>query len=310
MILTLTPNTTIDLIVFIPKLIPDTTIRASQTYYSMGGKPTDASWILGRMGVSSHALGLAAGSVGSKVKSLLEDFGVTTDFVETNGETRINTVIVDETSNQQTTITTTSMTVTEDHLAQLREKYEQALPEAIVVITGGSLPKGMSADFYMEMIDLAHAHDVPIIFDASHPNLAVGLEAKPTYIKPNQHELESLVGYEINSVETAYKAGKNILDTYGTQPIITLGEDGALAILEHATYRIPPLDITVKSPAGAGDAVLAGLAHAIYHNNPIEEGIRLGIATASAVCLHPATAAYHVDDMQRLLPQVELLPYP
>ena len=58
MIVTLTPNTTIDLIVFIPKLVPDMTIRATQTYHSMGGKPTDASWILGRMGVNNHAMGL------------------------------------------------------------------------------------------------------------------------------------------------------------------------------------------------------------------------------------------------------------
>lgn len=310
MILTLTPNTTIDLIVYIPKLIPDTTIRATQTYYSMGGKPTDASWILGRMGVSSHALGLVAGSVGGKVKSLLHEFGVTTDFVEADGETRINTVIIDENSSEQTTITTTSMTVTEAHLADLREKYISALPQATVVITGGSLPRGMSPDFYVDAINLAHEHDVPVIFDASKPNLGVGLEAKPTYIKPNQHELSALVGHDVNTIESAYKVGKDILSDYGTQPIITLGKKGALAILKDNTYRIPPIDLTVKSAAGAGDAVLAGLAHALYHGHPIEDGLKLGIATASAVCLHPATAAYHIRDMERFLRQVELVPYP
>ena len=58
MIVSLTPNTTLDLTVFIPKLIPNTTIRATETYHSMGGKPADASWILGRMGVPSLALGI------------------------------------------------------------------------------------------------------------------------------------------------------------------------------------------------------------------------------------------------------------
>ena len=72
-----------------------------------------------------------------------------------------------------------------------------------------------------------------------------------------------------------------------------------------------PLDIKVKSAAGAGDAVYwQGLAHALHHGDSIEDGLQLGIATASAVCLHPATAAYHVEDMERLLPQVELVPYP
>ena len=80
MIVSLTPNTTIDLTVFVERLQTNTTIRATRTVYSLGGKPTDAAWILGRMGVGSLALGLAAGAIGEKVKALLEDFGVRTEF--------------------------------------------------------------------------------------------------------------------------------------------------------------------------------------------------------------------------------------
>ena len=98
MIVSLTPNTTLDLTVFVPELVTNTTIRATRTIHSMGGKPTDAAWILGRMGVGGLALGLAAGAVGEKVKGMLEDFGVATDFVQADGETRINTVIIDETT--------------------------------------------------------------------------------------------------------------------------------------------------------------------------------------------------------------------
>ena len=79
MIVSLTPNTTIDLTVFVPKLLTNSTIRASQTVYSLGGKPTDASWILGRMGVGSLALGLAPRS-GEKVKALMEAYGVNNRF--------------------------------------------------------------------------------------------------------------------------------------------------------------------------------------------------------------------------------------
>ena len=89
-----------------------------------------------------------------------------------------------------------------------------------------------------------------------------------------------------------------------------MGKDGALAVLKDRSYRIPPIPIAVSSPAGAGDAVLAGLAHALHFGRPLEEGLRLGIAAATAVCLQPATAAYELADMQRFLPQVELIPYP
>ena len=310
MIVSLTPNTTLDLTVFVPKLVSNTTIGATRTYHSMGGKPTDAAWILGRMGVGSLALGLAAGAVGEKVKSMLEELGVTVDFIEVDGETRINTVIMDETSGEHTTITTASMQVEPEHLAALRERYLAALPAASVVITGGSLPPGMTPAFYADAIELARRKNVPVIFDAAEPNLSAGLEVRPAFIKPNEHELSALVGRKLDTDAELYEAGREILERYGTQVVITMGVDGALAILTDRSYRIPSIAVEVSSPAGAGDAVLAGLAYAIYHETPLEEGLRLGIAAATAVCLHPGTAAYDVADMQRFLPQVEFIPWP
>lgn len=310
MILTLTPNTTLDLTVIIPQFTPDKTIRATQTYHSMGGKPTDASWILGRMGITSHALGLSAGAIGKKVIGMLSEFDIVTDFVEVGGETRINTVIMDESTGEQTTITTASMIINETHVMQLWAKTVEAIKNATVLITGGSLPNGVPSEFYAEVIQLAHEHHVPVIFDASEPNLSVGLQAKPMFIKPNQHELSALVGREIYTIAEAYQVGKDILQEYDTQSVITLGKEGALAILKHCVYRIPSIEVDVQSTAGAGDAVLAGLAYAIYHGHPIEDGLRLGVATATAVCLQVGTAAYDVADMKRFLPQVELIPYP
>lgn len=310
MIVSLTPNTTIDLTVFVERLQTNTTIRATQTVYSLGGKPTDAAWILGRMGVGSLALGLAAGAIGEKVRALLEDFGVRTDFVSAEGETRINTVIIDESSGEHTTITSASMLVRPSHLEALRERYIKALEQATVVITGGSLPPGMKPDFYFEAIELARERGVPVIFDASEPNLSAGLAARPDFIKPNEHELSALAGRKLQTAAELYEAGREILERSGTQVVITMGKDGALAVLRERSYRIPPIRIVVSSPAGAGDAVLAGLAHAIHHEQPLEEGLRLGVAAATAVCLQPGTAAYDLADMQRFLPQVELIPYP
>jgi 6-phosphofructokinase 2 len=69
------------------------------------------------------------------------------------------------------------------------------------------------------------------------------------------------------------------------------------------------LKIPVISTAGAGDAVLAGLAAALSRGKPIDEGLRLGFAAATAVCLTPATADCRRKDIERLLPQVKLIPY-
>lgn len=310
MIVSLTPNTTLDLTVFVPRLTTNRTIRATRTVHSMGGKPTDASWILGRRGIESLALGLAAGAVGEKVAGMLREFGVTVDFCEVAGETRINTVIVDEASREHTTITSASMQVCPDDVAALLARYERALSRASVVITGGSLPPGMTPDFYADAIDLANERGLPVIYDAAPPNLQAGLQARPAFVKPNEHELSALIGQELRTLADMYRAARDIQAEYGSRVVVTMGEAGALAVLAGRSYRIPPIPVEVSSPAGAGDAVLAGLAQALHQNLPIEEGLRLGIAAATAVCMQPGTAAYEVADMQRFLPQVQLVRYP
>jgi 1-phosphofructokinase family hexose kinase len=309
-IVTVTANTTLDLTVFVPSLVKNRTLRATDTVQSMGGKPTDASWILGEIGVPSLALGLAAGSTGEKVEKMLRARGVTTDFTWVEGETRINVIIIDEGDQSHTTITTTTMHIAPEDTMRLLERYRDALDEATVVVTGGTLPKGIEPSFYTQVIGMARERNVPVIFDAAEPNLSAGLKASPTYVKPNRDELEALVGHTLHTLEDVYNAGRQILDQYGACPIITLGDEGALAVLPDRAYRVPPLNVDVVSPAGAGDGVLAGLAASVYRKQPIEEGLRLGAAAATAVLLQPGTADCRRADVERFLPQIQLISYP
>lgn len=310
MIVTLTANTTLDQTLFVPALRKNTTMRASHTVLTMGGKPTDASWILGELGIPSLAMGFAAGAFGEQAKAMLQAQGVHTDFIEVEGHTRLNVILMDESDHSHSTITTSSLIVLPDHLEQLEQKFADALSSASCVVMGGTLPAGLTPAFYARMIGMARDKGIPVVFDAAEPNLSVGLTASPTYAKPNRDELAGYAGYPVDSLEKAYEAGRRIVDKYGTCPIITLGDEGALAVLQDRAYRIPPLPIDVVSPAGAGDAVLAGLAASIERGQPIEEGLRLGAAAAAAVCLLPGTAVCRRADVERLLPQVELIPYP
>lgn len=309
MIVTLTANTTVDHVVFIPSFEMNQTIRASRVMQSMGGKPTDASWILGEMGIPSLALGFAAGITGEAVKSILHSKGVTTDFIPVEGDSRRNLIIVTEDGSGQSTITASTLEVSPEHIVALRERFSAALDEATVVVMGGTLPSDMNPSFYTEFVGMARQRDLPVIFDASEPYLSPGLQSRPTYIKPNEHELGELVGKRIKSVEDAYHAGREIVEQYGTCPVISLGADGGLAVLEDRAYRIPRIDVPVTSTAGAGDGVLAGLARSVFHGEPIEEGLRWGFAAATAVVTMPGTAECRRPDIEKYYEQVELLPY-
>ncbi len=310
MIVTVAANTSIDHILFIPEYKPDATIRATDMAISIGGKAIDASWILGELGIPNLSLGFAAGHNGEVVRQLLHEKGVITDYIEVEGESRRNIVIIPDDRDAQVSITYSTLIVRPTHVDALRARYLRALDEQpSCIVIGGTLPSGMQPAFYTEFLGYAKARGIPIVFDGSEPYLSAGLAAGPTYVKPNRDEISQYAGRAITRLEDAYPVGREIYERFGTCPIITFGSQGALAVLPDRAYRIPPLTVPVSNIAGAGDAVLAGLAASIERSQPIEEGLRLGFAAAAATVMMPGTAECRREDIERLLPQVELLPY-
>ena len=309
MIITFTGNTSLDQILFVPTLARGDTVRASRTYESMGGKGTDVSWILGKLGVPSLALGFIAGRNGEQITEMLHERGVETDFVAVGGESRRNVVIIDQDGGGQVTYTAPTLHVEERHVRALLPRYRAALERATCVVLAGTLPGGLPPSLYIDLIGMARAQGVPVIFDASEPFLSSGLEAGPTFVKPNLPELEALVGRPLRTVEAAFSAGLELKRCHGTSPILSLGEWGGLAILPERTYHIPPLKVEVVNSAGAGDGVLAGLAASVSGGYPVEEGIELGFAIATAVLLSPRTADFDPAEVERFCTEISLIPY-
>ncbi len=309
MILTVTLNTAIDRTLFIKDFQWGQTIRASQAVVGMGGKATDTSWILGELGIPNCAMGFAAGDVGHQMKKMLEDRGSRTDFVWVKGETRTNIVIISESGQGQSTLVSEGLVISEKEVAEFRKKYTRQLKKAQCVVIGGSIPAGVGPLIYTEIVKEARQMGVPVVFDASGPGLRTGLEGQPTVTKPNIDEISDLAGHKVTTIQQTYRAAKELQEKTPTSFIITLGAEGALAVLSDRAYLIPPLKIQVVSTAGAGDAVLAGLSIALAKKQPLEEGLRLGFAAAAAVCLTPATADCRRTDVEALLPRISLVSY-
>jgi 1-phosphofructokinase family hexose kinase len=243
------------------------------------------------------------------MEKMLRQRGCKTDFVRVEGETRTNIVIISSEGNSQSTLAEPGLQVSARQMEQFRRKFSAALKKANCVLIGGSVPPGIDVSIYTELVKQVRQAGLPVVFDASGPGLKSGMEGRPTIAKPNIDEIAELYGRSVTTVEEAYQAGRELQDKYGTALVVTLGREGALAVLPGRAYRIPVLKIPVAGTAGAGDAVLAGLAAALSEGKPIEDGLRLGFAAAAAVCLTPATADCRRADVERFLPQIELTPY-
>ena len=309
MILTITLNTAIDRTLFIDEFIWDRTIRATESVIGMGGKATDASWILGELNYPNIATGFAASEVGNQIERMLQDRGSITDFVWVEGESRTNIIVVSNKGNGQSTLVSGGLVISDHHLDQFIEKYRCLLSKADCILIGGSVPDGVDPGIYTKLVLWAIDVDVPVVFDSSGPGLISGLEGKPSIMKPNLDEISELAGFKVTSIESSYEAAIAIQKKFGTSVIITHGSKGALAVLQNKAYWIPSLDIPVISTAGAGDGVLAGLALAYANKKPLEEGLKLGFAAAAAVCITPATADCKRSDVDHFLPQIQLIDY-
>lgn len=308
MIVTVTLSTGLDHVLFIPAFQAGRTVRARRAVWSMGGKGTDVSWVLAELGVPSRALGFAAGEIGRRMEGMLQVRGIATDFVWTPGETRVNTVIIPEDTEQATTITAPAPPIRPEHLSDFRQRYTRALASARCVVLAGSVPPDVPPDIYMPLITEARAAGIPVIFDSSGPAFAAGLRAGPDFVKPNHHELEAFLGYEIPTFAALVEAARRIHAEYSVGVIVSAGVEGAIAILGERAYHVPALNVPVVNPAGAGDALVAGVAASISRGEPIEDGLRLGVAVATAVVISPGTAECHREDVERFLPEVQLRP--
>jgi len=307
MIVTVTPNTGIDQTLFIPSFHLNRTIRASESHLGMGGKGASVSWILGRWGVPNLALGFAAGCIGEQMDAMLRDRGVETDFTWVDGSTRWNPHIVCSDGSGQTTITTASLDVSSEHVETFQKKFQAVLPKTSCLVLSGTLPINVPLNFYPDLIQKAKENHVPVILDSSGPFLRSGLEARPTLIKPNRPELEELCGESASSQEDVFRLASLLQEKYAVNVIVTLGKDGAFALIGSDRYRIPAIPVQPVSTAGAGDAVIAGMAAALSQKLPPEEGLRLSFGLATASLLTPATGDFRPADAQSFLSQVLVL---
>lgn len=306
MILTVTPNTALDKVIFVDDFAFGKTVRARDVAEGMGGKGAVVSWVLGQLGTPSIATGLAAGETGRRMEAMLRQVGVQTEFIWVEGETRTNYVFARVADGVQGTITVASLRITDDHVTQLTERVLRLLDRADLLLCGGTLPQGMPVDWYVPLIKQAKQRGILTLLDASEPFLAANIVALPDIIKPNEAEAAALLGYPVHNVAQAARAVRELQARGIAVPIITLGAQGAVAATDEGVMFVPPLAVCVANTAGAGDGFNAGLIQARLRGASWPEALRWAGAVATAVLLTPGTGVCRLEDAQKLLGDVQV----
>lgn len=271
MILTVTLNPSVDISYPLDCLALDTVNRVAHVSKTAGGKGLNVTRVLAEVGQSVVATGFIGGKLGDFVIHQLQEQDISNQFFKIKGETRNCIAILHE--GMQTEILEAGPYIDVDEAEGFLNHMSIIAKQFDVLTLSGSLPKGLAANYYQDLITMARAYGRKVVLDCSGAPLKAVLAGKdkPTVIKPNLEELEALLGESITLDEERLVSLLSRPLFEGIEwIIISLGAQGAFAKHHNRFYRVSLPKIKVANPVGSGDATVAGIAWALAEGDDDE----------------------------------------
>lgn len=257
MILTVTPNPSLDRTYEVPSLDRGEVIRATGERMDPGGKGVNVSRAVAAAGRRTVAVLPLGGAPGALVADLLDAQGIEVARVAVAGATRSNIALA-EADGVLTKINAPGPELTAAERELLLETVRAQSADASWIACCGSLPRGLAPSWYAELVARAHAAGARIALDTSGPALLAALRERPDVVKPNAEELAEAVGRPLATVGDAVKAAEELREMGAAAVLASLGADGQLLVDASGAWYGTAQVAAVRSNVGAGDSSLAG----------------------------------------------------
>jgi len=305
MIITVTPNPSVDRTIIIPHIRFNEVLRTQKVRLDWGCKGFNVSRSLRVMEHDSLALGWVGGGAGIMLEDGLNKLGVQTDFVWVEEETRTNTVILEEGGEWYIKANEPGPHISSEAVDALLAKAETYAKESDIWVASGSLPQEVPDDFFVRLIRLLTGKGVRVFFDTREPALSLGCKQGPFLVKPNADETELHVGFPIRNHEDGKRAALHFLREGIEYVAITIGEFGLLLASQKEMVLAVPPKVPVRNVTGAGDALMAGLVSGFEKQMSLIEIARWGVASGTVSVITEGISQVSLEAIQMMLPRVE-----
>lgn len=305
MILVLNLNASVDKRYRMQDLLKGEVMRAQEVDNTPGGKGLHVANVVTILGEDCIATGYLGGKSGEFISDKLDDYGIKQDFVQVSGETRSCLAIITD-DGAQTEILEPGPMISGVEQDAFMQKYNELLAQASVVVASGSMPKGLSADFYAQLIALAKEGGKPFLLDTSGAALVEGMKAKPYFIKPNTDEIRAIKGINVESDEDVIKEVQAFMADGIKLPVVSLGARGSIAGYNNHVYKITVPKIECKNPVGSGDSFVAGIAVGVERGMSVEDMLSLGAACGTANAMEEESGFVQKEVVDELFAQINI----
>ena len=269
MIVTVTPNPSVDRTIAVPAVRRGAVVRATSTWHEPSGKGVNVSLALAAHGHATRAVLPLGGPEGDRLARMLTAAGIDFRPVRIAGEVRGN-VSLAEPGGTVTKVNEPGPEITAEEAAALITAALSAADGATWLTACGSLPPGSPTDFFARLcVTARHTGPRPaalsaaggrlrVAVDTSGAPLRAALAAGPDLVKPNVGELADATGRAITTLGEALDASALLLERGAGQVLTSLGGDGALLVTPSGAVHGEVIIDRPRSSVGAGDALLAG----------------------------------------------------
>lgn len=286
MIITVTPNSAVDLTYTLPDIRFGETNRVPGALARAGGKGLNVARVLHQDGRTVVAVATAGGLTGQALIEDLDRAGIRHRIINVEGDTRRTITLVDSQRGQTTIFNERGPNHTSTEWLRLTAETTSALTGARCLVGSGSLPHDADDGFYAELVHLARDRGIPSIIDTSGPALLAAARAGASVVKPNREELAEAtgIGHPVGGARVLLKLGAGLV-------LVSLGARGMIAVTNE-TAAIPlharlPRALTGNA-TGAGDAAVAAVAASLAAGTTDSEALlRHATAWSAAAVLMP-----------------------
>jgi len=302
MILSVCPNPSVDVFVWIDAIHPGKVNRATLEDHFPGGKGVHVALACAEMGEEVTIMGCWGGPTGEWIKHECLRKGIQSTGIEVPEWSRICQSFKSEGEFDETEILGVGPAITSQQQDEFIVRFRQLLPAFSSVSMSGSWPQGSSPDVYARLIQLCQQHKLPVFLDCSGRELELALKVRPYAVHVNSTEAGALFGRSAPEILAAELAGHCSLAA------ITVGVEG-LYLTDGKEMVHGKVDVEhCFSAVGSGDCLMAGLMIATQEKLDLHDSARMGVACGAANCLSRELGILRKTDVDALYPRVKVKP--
>src|SRR6202050_1744884 len=158
--------------------------RAKSARGLAGGKAAHVAMAACAMGANASWIGFLGGAIGEECARQLESLDIEVVAVRTAASTRVNLEVIED-SGKVTEILEPGAASTREECAEFVRVCSERIRgegKGSLLVISGSLPSGISPDFYVSLIEAARNVGARVFIDTSGEALGESLKANPDFV--------------------------------------------------------------------------------------------------------------------------------